>query len=46
MNKRTLKFILNNEDKGDSYSNSPVDKPIYPAVFLLDTNDSIEITEI
>ena len=46
MNKRTLKFILNNEDKGDSYSKIPVDKPIYPAVFLLDTNDSIEITEI
>ena len=46
MKKRTLKFIINNEDKGDSYSNIPVDKPIYPAVFLLDTNDSIEITEI
>jgi len=46
MKKRTLKFIINNEDKGDSYSNIPIDKPIYPAVFLLDINDSIEITEI
>ena len=45
MNKRTLKFIINNEDKGDSYTDIPLDKPISPAVCLVDTNDSIEIIE-
>ena len=34
MKKRTLKFIINNEDKGDSYINIPIDKPIFPAVLL------------
>jgi len=45
MKKRTLKFIINNEDKGDSYTNIPIDKPIFPAVFLYHQNDSVEITE-
>ena len=45
MNKRTLKFIIENEDKGDSYTDIPIDKPLFPAVFLLYTNDSIEIIE-
>ena len=45
MNKRTLKFIINNEDKGDSYSNIPIDKPLFPAVFLYYTNNSVEIIE-
>ena len=43
MKKRTLKFIINNEDKGDSYINIPIDKPLFPAVFLHDQDDSIEI---
>ena len=46
MKKRTLKFIINNEDKGESYTNIPMDKPIYPAVFLYNTNDSVEISHI
>ena len=45
MKKRTLKFIINNEDKGDSYINIPIDKPLYPAVLLYYKNDSVEITE-
>ena len=45
MKKRTLKFIINNEDKGDSYTNIPIDKPLFPAVFLLYQNYSIEISE-
>ena len=45
MKKRTLKFIINNEDKGDSYNNIPIDKPLFPAVLLLNTGDSVEITE-
>ena len=43
MNKRTLKFIINNEDKGDSYTNIPLDKPLSPVVFLDEINDSVEI---
>ena len=45
MHKRTLKFIINNEDKGNSFKDIPIDKPLYPAVLLYDQNDSIEITE-
>ena len=46
MKKRTLKFIINNEDKGDSYTNIPIDKPIFPAILLYDQNDSVEIQNI
>ena len=45
MNKRTIKFLINNEDKGDSYTNIPIDKPLFPVVLLDNTNDSVEITE-
>ena len=45
MKKRALKFIINNEDKGDSYTNIPIDKPIFPAILLYYQNDSVEITE-
>ena len=43
--KRTLKFIINNEDKGDSYTNIPVDKLLFPAVCMCDPDDSVEIIE-
>ena len=46
MKKRALKFIISNEDKGDSYTDIPIDKPIFPAVILVHTNDSVEILEI
>ena len=45
MKKRTLKFIINNEDKGDSYTNIPIDKPIFPAILIHNQNDSVEIIE-
>ena len=45
MKKRTLKFIINNEDKGESYTNIPIDKPLFPAVLLYYQNDSVEISE-
>ena len=45
MNKGTLKFIINNEDKGESYSKIPLDKPIVPAILIKDTNDSVEILD-
>ena len=43
MKKRTLKFIIDNEDKGESYTNIPLDKSIAPSVLLYDKNDSVEI---
>jgi hypothetical protein len=45
MNKGTLKFIIDNEDHGESYSDIPLDKPLAPAVFLYYQNDSVEINE-
>ena len=44
-NQRTLKFIINNEDKGESYTDIPIDKPLFPAVILYHQNDSVEIIE-
>ena len=46
MKKRTLKFIINNEDKGDSYTNIPIDKPLFPAIELYNKDDSVEIIEL
>ena len=46
MKKRTLKFIINNEDKGDAYTDILLDKPISPSVLLCDKNDSVEIVEV
>ena len=43
INKRTLTFKI--EDKTESYTDIPIDKPLVPAIFLYDENDSIEITE-
>ena len=44
--KRTLKYIINNEDKGDCYTDIPIDKPLFPAVLLDNTNDTVEISEV
>ena len=43
MPQRTLKFIIDNEDNGESYTNIPLDKPITPAIILYHINDSVEI---
>ena len=45
MNKRSLKFIINNIDKGEQYNDIPIDKPLCPAVFLFNP-DKVEIIEI
>ena len=45
MNKRTLKFIINNEDKGELYTDIPIDKQVFPAILLYNQNDSVEINE-
>ena len=45
MNKGTLKFIIDGEDKGDSFSNIPIDKPLFPSVLISNVGDSVEISE-
>ena len=45
MNEKTIKFIIDNDDKGKSYKNIPIDKPIARVVFLLHSSDSVEINE-
>ena len=42
MNKRSLKFIVNNVDKGEQYQNIPIDKPLFPVVCLFKP-DTVEI---
>jgi len=45
MNKRTLRFTINNEDKSEFYTDIPIDKPLFPSVLLYNQNDSVEINE-
>jgi hypothetical protein len=45
MRRRSLKFIVDNEDKGDSYIGLFTNKPFVPVVFLYHKNDSVEINE-
>ena len=40
--KRTLKFIVDGDDKGESFTNIPLDKPIVPVVTLLSKEDSVQ----
>ena len=44
MKNRSLKFIIDNEDTGESFTDIPLDKPIFPSVLLYNTNDSVEIS--
>ena len=45
MKKGALKFIINNQDKGFSYEGIPLNKPLFPIVFLDENGDSIEIID-
>ena len=40
-----LKFINGQDDRGDSYIDIPLDKPIFPSIVLKDIYDSIEIID-
>ena len=46
MKKRSLKFIIEGEDEGDSYINIPLEKPIFPSVLLYNKDDSVEIIDM
>ena len=43
LNKKTLKYLVNNVDINKIYNDIPLDKPLFPAVLLYHTNDSVEI---
>ena len=45
MNKGSLKFIVDNEDKGESYTNIPINNSLAPSILLYNINDSVEIME-
>ena len=44
IDKGTIKFIVNVEDKGELYTNIPADKSLHPAVFLIHKENSVEIS--
>jgi hypothetical protein len=45
MKERTITFESDNEDKGESFTDIPLDKPLFPSILLKDINDSVEIIE-
>jgi len=45
MDKGTMKFIIDNVDKGISFTDIPLDKPLVPVVFLYDKGDSVEVSK-
>ena len=45
MEKKTLTFLIGNENKGESFKDIPIDKPLAPVVLLYHTDDSVEINE-
>ena len=48
MKKRTLKFVIDNEDKNDNdslYNNIPIEKPLFPAILLYNENESLVFLE-
>ena len=42
MKERTLKFIIDGKDNGIAFKDIPLDKPLYPAIFMYYTNDSLQ----
>ena len=43
--KKSLKFIIDGEDNGESYTNIPIDKPLIPIVTLGEENDSVQLID-
>ena len=44
MKKKSLKLLLDSEEK-EIYSEINIEKPLFPAVFLRNQNDSVEISD-
>ena len=42
MKERTLKFIIDGKDNGIAFKDIPLEKPLYPAIFMYYKNDSLQ----
>ena len=42
MKEQILKFLLDNRDFNICYNDIPIDKPLYPAIFMYYQNDSLQ----
>ena len=42
MMERTLKYIIDGEDYGITFQDIPIDKPLFPAIYMYYTNDSLQ----
>ena len=42
MKERTLKYIIDGEDNGIAFKDIPIDKPLYPAIYMYYTNDCLQ----
>ena len=42
MKERTLKFIIDGKDNGIAFKDIPLDKPLYPAIYMFYENDSLQ----
>ena len=42
MMERTLKYIIDGEDYGIAFQDIPIDKPLFPAIYMYYTNDSLQ----
>ena len=42
MMERTLKYIIDVEDYGIAFQDIPIDKPLFPAIYMYYTNDSLQ----
>ena len=42
MPQRTLKFLIDDVYRGECFNDIPVDKPLYPAIFMYYNGDSLQ----
>ena len=42
MKERTLRYIIDGEDNGIAYKDIPIDKPLYPAIYMYYINDCLQ----
>ena len=45
MKKGTLKYIIDNEENGNTFENIPTNKPLFPSVLLYNEGDTVQISE-
>ena len=42
MKEGTIKFIIDDKDYGIAFKDIPLDKPLYPAIYMYYENDSLQ----